>query len=123
MYFDVVVSAPIADRRAAYHGARSLENVDGQPLEFLDLKKELEEAPGVIVPLVTRSVATAVVQRLEYHGIEAEITVHSEIREPEMPDTGRRFQEALGRVSGFIRGRPGTTCCCGPCRRGRRAFR
>lgn len=109
MYFDVVLVAPIKDRRAAYHAARSLEGLEGQPLGFLDLKQELEDAPGILVPLVARSIAIKCARRLEYYGIAAEVTVHSEVLDPGAVAAGGHLQAARSGVIGFVRGRPGTT--------------
>ncbi len=47
--FDLTTMFESPDDRSAYHAARSLTEVRGQPHEFLVLKQRLLEAPGVVV--------------------------------------------------------------------------
>jgi S1-C subfamily serine protease len=74
--FDLWVTEQVTDGRVAYHSARDLETVADLPLDFLALKRSLEEAPGIVVPSVTRAVAAECEARLGALSIATRIAYH-----------------------------------------------
>lgn len=107
--FDLWVTAPIADDRTLYRTARGLEPVVAElPLGFLDLKRRLAEAPGIVIPKVTRATASACAERLEAANVTAKVVFH----EPEGSEgrpKPRWTAAAIGSgLTRFVRERPGT---------------
>ncbi len=107
--FDLWVTERVPDSRSVYHSARDLEAVAEIPLGFLALKRGLEEAPGIVVPLVTRAMAAACETRLGAAGIATRIVYH---RFDDSDLKVRAPRTAATVVAGGLRiarARPGTT--------------
>lgn len=97
------------DDRSAYHAARRLVKVHGQPHTFLTLKSRLEKAPGVVVASVPRSMALTCQEELAAVGLATQISLQiaaqaetDEDPPPEKVPVGRSLFR-------FILDRPGTT--------------
>ncbi len=105
---DLWVTATAVDSRTAYHVARELESIPNLPIGFLNLKRGLEEAPGLAVPSVTRAIAVACEARLSQSGIATRTAHHSADSRDEEPHASR--STASNRHTGFrsVRDRPGT---------------
>ncbi len=96
------------DDRTAYHAARSLVDVRGQPHPFLLLKGRLLAAPGVVVSSVPRSIAFACQEKLAALGLATQIT-HQTARPPETTESSPPPKTSSGlSLFQFIRDRPGT---------------
>ncbi len=106
--FDVRVNQKTVSSRAAYHGARSLESVEGQPLDFLSLKQNLANGPGIVVQQVSRAIATNCLELLEEQGIVAELIACSGPRERRRRISLNGLLHSLGSLPQIIRKRPGT---------------
>jgi len=107
--FDLWVTATVTDSRIAYHTARNLESVANLPVVFLDLKRGLEEAPGILVPSVTRALAATCEAQLESAGIATRVAYHeadTDDDESRPPRTTAAFAHAGVRIA---RESPGTT--------------
>lgn len=85
---DLLTAFELPDPRGAYFAARELLEVPGQPHSFSVLKSRLDEAPGLLVVSVPRSVALACAEKLEALGIKSllahrpEIVVEAPAEEP-----------------------------------------
>ena len=74
--FDLRVTRPVASERTAYRAARHLANTGETPVDFLTLKRRLDEAPGVLFEAIPRLQATEHAGHLTQHGIpDLEIVV------------------------------------------------
>lgn len=106
--FDLLTMFETPDARVAYHAARGLLEVHGQPHEFLVLKRRLLEAPGLLVTSVPKSIADACQEKLAAHGLATQVSHQIakpvEIEEAQQPETKPAGRAALQ----FIRDRPGT---------------
>jgi S1-C subfamily serine protease len=97
------------DDRTAYHAARTLIEVDGQPHDFLTLKSRLQAAPGVVVTSVPKSIAVACQEKLAALGLATQIS-HQLARPVETAEAAHTTGPPGARsVLHLVRDRPGTT--------------
>jgi len=96
------------EARVAYHAARSLLEVRGQPHEFLVLKRRLLAAPGIVVESVPRAIAEACQEKLAAHGLATQVS-HQTAKPVEVVEAQQPERTPAGRAAlQFIRDRPGT---------------
>lgn len=107
--FDLWVTAPVTDPRAAYHAARNLESVADLPVDFLTLKRGLEETPGIVVSSVTRTVASACEAQLVSAGVATRIAYHHATTDDEEVRAPRSTTSIARAGVRIARERPGTT--------------
>jgi S1-C subfamily serine protease len=106
--FDVRVTAEVQSRDA-YHLARELESIPDLTVDFLFVKRALESAPGVVVPLVTRAAAAACEARLGEAGIAIRIDHRPAGLEGEESNGDRPMDTPPRSLLSSLRDRPGTT--------------
>jgi len=106
--FEVRATTAISDSRIRYHIARNLESVADLDLAFLDLKRNLDEAPGIVVPPVTRAVATVCHERLEHAGIAASVVYHPTNQDDQRGVSPWSPAAIAASAAAFLRERPGT---------------
>ncbi len=94
--------------RSAYHAARRLVEIHGQPHDFLTLKSRLQNAPGVVVASVPKSLALDCQEQLAAVGLATQISYQA-ARPIETAEDQHREKTPPGRsVFRFVRDRPGT---------------
>ncbi len=94
--------------RSAYHAARRLVEVHGQPHDFLTLKSRLQNAPGVVVASVPKSLALECQKQLAALGLATQISLQA-ARPIETAQVPPQKKTPLGRsVLHFVADRPGT---------------
>ncbi len=96
------------DDRSAYHAARTLIEVDGQPHDFLTLKSRLQTAPGIVVTAVPKSIAVACQKKLAALGLATQIS-HQLARPAETVEAAPAAKPRFGRsMFRLVADRPGT---------------
>jgi len=105
---DLWVDATAVDSRTAYYVAREVESIPDLPIGFLDLKRGLEQAPGLVVPSVTRAVAAACEARLNQSGIATRTAHHTAESEDEEQHAPRSTASNRHNPFQSVRDRPGT---------------
>ena len=105
---DVWVTSTAIDSRSAYHVARQIEGIPDLPVAFLDLKRGLEEAPGVVVPSVTRAIAATCESRLNQSGVETRISHRMAEAVHEGPAAPQSIASPSSSIFRTVLDRPGT---------------